>query len=146
MQNENNEGPRPAVTSETSQDTVAECGDRARKNGADRKVVQTQAIEGGNGTGKPSAPSHQITSTGGGEHKCPSDKGLDVPHQLATKTRDEMDPVALEAAEMLASPDLPRQIIDDVHSLGVVGEDDLILMIYVTATARLMPPGDPSLC
>ncbi len=44
-----------------------------------------------------------------------------------------------KAAELtLGFPDLAKQIVDDVHSLGIVGEDELILMVYLTATARLL--------
>ena len=81
----------------------------------------------------------QNSPEGHGEQKTLSDKELRPTRQLTTNYTVEADPIAAESARMLASPDLPRQIIDDVHSLGVVGEDDLILMLYVTATARLMP-------
>lgn len=90
-------------------------------------------------TESPTAPRRQEPPNGNGEHKPLSDKELEPARQLATDSTSDEDPVAREAAAMLASPDLPQQIIDDVHSLGVVGEDDLLLMVYVTATARLMP-------
>lgn len=42
------------------------------------------------------------------------------------------------AEKLLASPDLIAKIIDHVHKLGVAGEDDLIVAVYIIGTSRLL--------
>jgi len=42
------------------------------------------------------------------------------------------------AEEFLRSPDLVDKVIEDVHALGVAGEDDLILAVYLIGISRLL--------
>ena len=76
------------------------------------------------------------------EHKSLCGKDLGSGRQVAkdegVRCEDEGEKELHEQAmEMLADPGFPEQIVRDVHRLGVVGEDDLILMTYATGTARL---------
>jgi hypothetical protein len=51
----------------------------------------------------------------------------------------ETDPELIRFAEqLLQSPDLIEKTIKHVHILGVAGEDDLIITIYVIGTSRLL--------
>ncbi len=47
--------------------------------------------------------------------------------------------VRAEAKAMLEAPDLMDRIVKDVQALGVAGERDLILTIYLAGTSRLSP-------
>lgn len=102
-----------------------------------------------------SSPSRQAPPNGNGEHKTGHTKQLRLGRQLSTETgmdkpasldtRTPVEPggevteaVRQEAMAMLASPELATLIVNDVHELGVVGEDKLIWMTYVTGTCRLM--------
>ena len=49
-----------------------------------------------------------------------------------------------EALELLKSPRLQAQVVEDVHRLGVVGERNLVLLLYLVMTSRLM--AEPLLC
>ena len=42
------------------------------------------------------------------------------------------------AEKLLASPDLIMKIIDHVHKLGVAGEDELIVAVYIIGISRLL--------
>ncbi len=86
------------------------------------------------------SPTRQTSPKGGGEPKSPNDKEIRPSRQLATKVpSSEQNGDTAAAEKMLASPNLAAQIVEDVQVLGIVGEDDLILMIYVTATGRVLP-------
>ncbi|MEK6677629.1 MAG: hypothetical protein AABZ47_18500 [Planctomycetota bacterium] len=80
----------------------------------------------------------QNTPNNAGERKPLSDKGLPEARQLSTEAPPYEDPIAA-AKQMLESSDLVGEIVRDVQACGVVGENHLILMTYLTATGRLLP-------
>ncbi len=70
-----------------------------------------------------------------------------TPREELVRQRDERadkllksmpEAVVVEAAEMLAAPDLVDRILADVAALGVVGERDLVLTVYLLGTSRLL--------
>lgn len=85
-----------------------------------------------------SSSTHQDAPIRRGEHKSSNHKQLEPTRQLATDTEINLDGVRQDAVRMLASPGLIGEVVADVQQLGVIGEDLLILMVYLTATARLM--------
>jgi hypothetical protein len=63
-----------------------------------------------------------------------------VSRKSAAELLEEMPEAAREEAEtLLRSPCLMSQVVDDVHALGVAGEDDLITVLYLTGVSRLLP-------
>ena len=51
----------------------------------------------------------------------------------------ETDPELVKLAkQLLCSPDLIAKIVDHVHKLGVAGEDELIVAVYIIGTSRLL--------
>jgi hypothetical protein len=51
----------------------------------------------------------------------------------------ETDQQLVQLAEkLLRSPDLIEKIVDHVHKLGVAGEDELIVAVYIIGTSRLL--------
>ncbi len=49
------------------------------------------------------------------------------------------DHVKLAAREMLESPELLKRIRDDIESLGVAGERELAMTVYLAGVSRLLP-------
>lgn len=47
--------------------------------------------------------------------------------------------VIAEAERMLADPELVNRVLDDIRSLGVVGEEELALTAYLQGCGRLLP-------
>ena len=60
---------------------------------------------------------------------------IEQSEKLLEVTTDELKK---QAEERLKSPELTSTIIDNVHTLGVAGEDDLILAVYLIGTSRLL--------
>ena len=62
---------------------------------------------------------------------------------LADQTRAALEQtdaeVLEEAARLLADPELIERIGEDIESVGVAGEDDLRLTLYLVGTSRLLP-------
>jgi len=62
-----------------------------------------------------------------------------TPLSASRKAIEETDPELVEYAEMfLRSQDLLPKIVNHVHSLGVAGEDKLIVALYLIGTSRLL--------
>jgi hypothetical protein len=70
------------------------------------------------------------------EKELADDPPPPTPEKLLFETPDR---VKAEARQMLEDPNLAKRIIDDVQSLGVAGERELILSIYHIGTSRLLP-------
>ncbi len=66
----------------------------------------------------------------------PVDQTEPTPEELLSKMPQA---VKDDAERMLDSPDLMQQILRDVQSLGVAGEDRLIQAVYLIGTSRLLP-------
>ena len=58
----------------------------------------------------------------------PTEAPVEVPQELLAQTE-----------EFLRSPDLIEQTIEHIHTLGVAGEDELALAVYLIGTSRLLP-------
>ena len=59
--------------------------------------------------------------------------------QIASQELGKMDQkIIAQAREILASPDLIDQVVNDIHSMGVAGETDLARIIYLVGTSRLL--------
>lgn len=61
--------------------------------------------------------------------------------EQSSEARLQQSPAVLiaEAKAMLENPRLLDRIVEDVHSLGIAGERELILIIYLAGTSRLLP-------
>lgn len=67
------------------------------------------------------------------------DEGEESNNDLPVNPLDAMPKeVVNDALAMLQGPDLFDRILMDIENVGVVGEDDLKLMIYIIMTSRLM--------
>ena len=63
----------------------------------------------------------------------------DLAEQTVTAL-EQTDPEVLEeAARLLADPELIERIGTDIEAVGVAGEDDLRLTLYLVGTSRLLP-------
>lgn len=74
-------------------------------------------------------------------HTVPLDKDEECNEPLA-KSKIELErtePRLRQLAEQfLKSPDLIERIIDDAHELGIAGEEELIVALYLLGTSRLL--------
>ncbi len=83
-------------------------------------------------------PKRQTKPEYGGGPKRSEKKDLDQARRSATKTPAKHKRRAA-ATLLLEDPDFPQHVIDHVHRQGAVGEYNVILMVYLTATTRLFP-------
>lgn len=60
-------------------------------------------------------------------------------HEEKNPLDDMPAEVKAEAGELLKDPGLLLKVIEDVHSLGIAGEENLIVMFYLIGTSRLLP-------
>lgn len=74
------------------------------------------------------------------ENTEPSDiSELDQPLKKSRAALSETDPELVKLAEkLLRSPDLVQKTLDHAHILGVAGEDQLVIAVYVIGTSRLL--------
>ncbi|MHA2043536.1 MAG: hypothetical protein ACYSWZ_00380 [Planctomycetota bacterium] len=74
------------------------------------------------------------------ENPGPSDiTGQDQPLNKSKAALVETDPEVVKLAErLLRSPDLIQKMVDHAHILGVAGEDQLVIAVYVIGTSRLL--------
>ncbi|MCG3138056.1 MAG: hypothetical protein HJJLKODD_01913 [Phycisphaerae bacterium] len=89
------------------------------------------------GTGGLCSPPPHDSPNGDGEHiSRPELEIANIP-RLPTGT-PPLSPEVEAAKRFLSSPRLFDELVKDVQALGVVGEQDIIVLAYLTATGRLM--------
>jgi len=74
-----------------------------------------------------------------GEPKPDSEDNSDLAEQTRAALSKTDEDVRAEAEQMLEDPGLIDRISGDIETVGVAGESDLRLMLYLVGTSRLLP-------
>lgn len=80
------------------------------------------------------------TQKAGGSDKADGDHENNRPLVKSKKELDKTEPELTKAARrFLQRPDLIDRIVEHIHLVGVAGEDELALTLYLLGTSRLLP-------